>query len=194
MKGNDDKDNLIMLTAREHFLAHWLLWRIYRNDEMARAFYSMCHFSNKGTQRKERIFSSHAYQEARECYSKLTSKRMRKIVDDKNSKFWMRGKKQTPEHIAKIVEKRKINKSYGKQWSSETREKIVSKIKGISKTSEHIKNQLNSRIKNGTTNKGLILISNKSLVKNKLIKKEDLQAYLNNGWIKGRLKSICLQV
>lgn len=27
--GSNDKENLVLLTAREHFLAHWLLVRIY---------------------------------------------------------------------------------------------------------------------------------------------------------------------
>jgi len=29
LKGTDDPGNLIKLTLREHFLAHWLLWKIY---------------------------------------------------------------------------------------------------------------------------------------------------------------------
>jgi hypothetical protein len=29
MKGTDDPNNLIQLTLREHFLAHWLLWKAY---------------------------------------------------------------------------------------------------------------------------------------------------------------------
>lgn len=36
--GTDDADNLVRLAAREHFLAHWLLFRIYRTPATARAF------------------------------------------------------------------------------------------------------------------------------------------------------------
>jgi hypothetical protein len=36
--GTDDSDNLVRLSAREHFLAHWLLYRIYRTPATARAF------------------------------------------------------------------------------------------------------------------------------------------------------------
>lgn len=63
MGGTDDIDNLVMLTPREHFIAHWLLWRIHRNRQTSFAFFSMCQF-RKGD-RKKLIFSSSAYEEAK---------------------------------------------------------------------------------------------------------------------------------
>lgn len=36
--GDNTPDNLVQLTAREHFLAHWLLWRIHRDRSTALAF------------------------------------------------------------------------------------------------------------------------------------------------------------
>ena len=27
LNGSNDKDNLVLLTAREHYLCHWLLWK-----------------------------------------------------------------------------------------------------------------------------------------------------------------------
>jgi hypothetical protein len=38
MGGDNSKHNLVLLTAREHFLSHWLLWKIHKNREMAWAF------------------------------------------------------------------------------------------------------------------------------------------------------------
>ena len=38
MGGTNAPSNLVIFTAREHFLAHWLLYRIYRTPAMARAF------------------------------------------------------------------------------------------------------------------------------------------------------------
>ena len=32
MSGNDDKNNLIELTAREHYIAHLILYKIYPNN------------------------------------------------------------------------------------------------------------------------------------------------------------------
>ena len=38
MGGSNDAENLVSLTAREHFLAHWLLFKVYRSKECALAF------------------------------------------------------------------------------------------------------------------------------------------------------------
>jgi hypothetical protein len=41
--GTNDVDNLICLTAREHYIAHWMLFKVYPNSyKMFNAFYSMC--------------------------------------------------------------------------------------------------------------------------------------------------------
>ena len=40
--GNDDSENLVNLYAKEHFMAHYYLWKIHENDqykhEMLNAF------------------------------------------------------------------------------------------------------------------------------------------------------------
>ena len=36
-----NNENIVYLTAREHFLAHWILWRIYRDRATALAFHKM---------------------------------------------------------------------------------------------------------------------------------------------------------
>ena len=41
--GGDDEANLVVFTAREHFLAHWLLFRIHGDHATARAFRLMVH-------------------------------------------------------------------------------------------------------------------------------------------------------
>jgi hypothetical protein len=60
MGGNSKKDNLVLLTAREHYLAHYLLYKIYQNKEMSSALWFM---SNKNDYR---IFSSKMYEKLRE--------------------------------------------------------------------------------------------------------------------------------
>lgn len=64
--GTNEESNLIKLTAREHFLAHWLLWRIHRNRQMAYAFWRMC-TGNK--QYRYNNISSRMYHEARKSFS-----------------------------------------------------------------------------------------------------------------------------
>ena len=45
--GTDDEDNLIDLTARQHYVAHWLLWRAYNNEPMISAFWFMSHIETR---------------------------------------------------------------------------------------------------------------------------------------------------
>jgi len=56
-----NNQNIVLLTAREHFLAHWLLWRIYRDRSSALAFHKMM----SSTKYQQRINSSRGYEEAR---------------------------------------------------------------------------------------------------------------------------------
>jgi len=43
MGGGNDKSNLVTLTAREHYIIHWLLFKMHRNQEMAFAWHRMTH-------------------------------------------------------------------------------------------------------------------------------------------------------
>jgi hypothetical protein len=46
--GSDEPENLVLLTAREHFLCHWILARIYpKNYKLANAFWMMNSGNNK---------------------------------------------------------------------------------------------------------------------------------------------------
>lgn len=38
MGGSDDTDNLVYLTGREHYLCHWLLYKIHKNSKSAYAW------------------------------------------------------------------------------------------------------------------------------------------------------------
>ena len=68
MGGDNSFENIVRLTAREHFLAHWLLKRIYpKNKSIIYAFYCMNHYKNKKLQGLERKFLSIAYAEAKEA-------------------------------------------------------------------------------------------------------------------------------
>ena len=47
MGGSNQAFNIVKLTAREHFLAHWLLFKIYKTPSMAKAFRLMLDISKK---------------------------------------------------------------------------------------------------------------------------------------------------
>lgn len=64
MGGSNKEDNLIELTAREHFICHWILCRIYpENKKLAHAFWFMSK-QNSPTQQRDYIVSSRTYAEA----------------------------------------------------------------------------------------------------------------------------------
>lgn len=41
MGGTNDASNIIKLSFREHFIAHWLLWKAFQNAQMIHAFWFM---------------------------------------------------------------------------------------------------------------------------------------------------------
>lgn len=71
--GTDNKNNLVRLTAREHFVCHLLLTKIklsqYKHAKMVRAFMFM--LASNGNQ--QRYFSSRNYKKLKEEFAKLQS-------------------------------------------------------------------------------------------------------------------------
>jgi hypothetical protein len=110
MGGSDESDNITYLTAREHYLAHFLLWKIHNNFEMTYAF----RFMNCG---KDKLIGSTQFKRLREEYSKF-------------SKEHLSGRKNTEDQMRKQTEAvrsyyRRIG-SKGKQpakgvWSEEAK-------------------------------------------------------------------------
>lgn len=74
--GSDKKENIVHLTAREHYIAHWLLHRIRPHSQSAGfAFWRMTFPGSKFVERDYKI-SSRAYSEAKEALSKSMIQRM----------------------------------------------------------------------------------------------------------------------
>ena len=65
MGGSNQAFNIVKLTAREHFLAHWLLFKIYKTPSMAKAFRLMLDVSKKP--------HSKTYEIAKTIYAKSLS-------------------------------------------------------------------------------------------------------------------------
>lgn len=66
MGGDDTFDNIIRLSARQHFIAHWLLYKIYGTKELAFAWRAMC-ANPKNTQRQK--VNSHSFKLAKEAWA-----------------------------------------------------------------------------------------------------------------------------
>jgi hypothetical protein len=70
LKGEDIDLNIVSLTAKEHFVAHHLLWKIHRNPPMTKAFMLMCNTKRNGVKYK---ISAKEYQVLKEEFSKSQS-------------------------------------------------------------------------------------------------------------------------
>ncbi len=128
MGGSNDVNNLIKLTAKEHFIAHWLLWRIYKNKEMAFAFHLLVHNNKNHT-----ITSSRVYEEC-----KLAR---RPFIIENNQKYH-KGKelsKEQKEKISEIFKNLKRTKTHC--------DKISKSLTGKPKSDSHRKN-LSESLKN----------------------------------------------
>jgi hypothetical protein len=87
--GSNNKKNIIHLTAREHYIAHWLLYRMRPNSTgTALAFWKMTFPGGKFLERREYKVSARMYSEAKEAMAEA------------NRKLNI-GKKVKPEHLVK---------------------------------------------------------------------------------------------
>lgn len=103
--GSDDKSNLVKLTAREHYICHLLLAKIYNDSKMyAAVLFMQC----KSEDHKRGFrFNSHLYAKMRLAYSNSIS----------GEKHWLYGKSPW-------------NKGKTNCYSEETRLKISNTLKG----------------------------------------------------------------
>lgn len=114
--GSNKKENLVLLTAREHFIVHWLLIRIYSdNRKLAHAFWAMCNL--KGSSLDNRIIpSSRAFAEAKEHRSELG------MSEDQKRK--LRKPKRDSTKMGKYDKRGKNNPFYNKKHTEESKEKM----------------------------------------------------------------------
>jgi len=121
MGGDDSPENVVNLSAREHYIAHALLYHIHRNSKMAFAWFSMCRKSKN----QVRNITSKQYEMAKQKVSKT----MKEKTGPKNSFF---GKKHSENTKQKLREKNK-----GKKKSKSQIENWVEKVAKKPKTKEH---------------------------------------------------------
>lgn len=124
--GNDTKENLVSLTAREHFLCHYLLTKMTSGP----SYYKMCFAFNalrRSSSNQERTLTGRQYEIIRRIVSKARSEFLK-------GNTYNLGKKRAPlsdETKRKISEAKK-----GKTMSEEQRLKISNTTKGRSKSEE----------------------------------------------------------
>lgn len=70
MGGDGSPANLVKLSARQHFVAHHLLYKIYGGSKLANAWYSMCRI---GRGQEERLVNSRMFERVKVIRSELLS-------------------------------------------------------------------------------------------------------------------------
>jgi hypothetical protein len=125
--GSNDKDNLVDLTAREHFICHWLLTKMYTGEAKAKMIYALNGMkrSNEFVQRYETAITSRVYENLKKEFSIAHSATM------KGRTPWNKGIPVTEEQR----EKNRIAAT-GKKFSQEVIEKRSAKIKGQKRSEE----------------------------------------------------------
>jgi len=111
MGGSNESDNLVELTAREHFLCHMLLCEIYpTNNKLRHALFFMA-MGKQIHKNRQYVIGSRTYERLKKEHSKfLTGKKQSKETRDKKSKS-MKGKivsEKTKQKISKVNSGRKI--------------------------------------------------------------------------------------
>jgi hypothetical protein len=99
--GSDKKENIIKLTAREHYIAHWLLYRIRKHSNgLSFAFWKMNFPNSECLEKGNYRITSRSYAEAREALSNAQRRRMTGFkVDKKHLVKWTKNKNNSKKVI-----------------------------------------------------------------------------------------------
>lgn len=138
LDGSDDSSNLVELTAREHFICHWLLTKMTTGEDRAKMIYALNGMkrSNQFAQRYETKITARVYENLKKKFAAIHSANMKgrepwnrgvPITDEQREKNRKAatGKKMSAESISK-----RLAKVTGQKRSQETKDKIRNALKG----------------------------------------------------------------
>jgi len=208
MGGSNDKENLVELTAREHFICHWLLIKMTEGEDRSKMLYALngMKAENKYQQRYHTKITSRVYEKYRIEHAENHSKRM------KGRTAWNKGIPQSEEHKEKnrqaalkrgpkseeTKEKwRKARIGYKDTNETKLKKSLASKGKpkgpqsdehklAISLGGKGIKKKEGHGANVAKANIGCISINKDNTEKK--VKKDTLQSYLDDGWQLGGKK------
>ena len=135
--GSNSNENLALLTVREHFICHWLLYKINPTKENAFSWWMMSN-NNGNKHHKDRwVQTSRKYEYARKAFSdhigeihrhkKLSEEHRKKIsIANSGDKNYMYGRTHSDEHkqYLSTINSGDKNAFYGMTHSEESRIKI----------------------------------------------------------------------
>ncbi len=131
--GTDNSENLVLLTAREHFLAHFLLCKIYPdNTKLLLAFHKM----RSSSTNQQRYYNSRLYTRLKEKLSVIYRERnkTRKVTPETREKL---RRSRTGRPLSEETKKKIGASRRGKSRSEETKKQIAETLKGRKFDEEH---------------------------------------------------------
>lgn len=125
--GSNKKENLVHLTAREHFICHWLLLKFTENSNKSKMVWAFKCLS-MSTKTQKRYINSLAYSNNKTLILEETKKRV--LIAQKKAVEKIKGKPKTEEHKKKISisakkrwkdpkEKENLSNNMKKRWENE---------------------------------------------------------------------------
>ena len=160
MGGNNDKSNLVRLSAREHYVAHQLLFLEYRTSKLAHAWFNMI----RKDPNQERIYTSRQHERAVKAHANA----LRKSMKGEGNHFY--GRKHTQESKDAVG-----RANAGRKRKKEDVEWFVNNVAKAPRTKEWRK-----RISESTS--GLVTIKSTETGKTVRVRKEELSNYDLNIW------------
>jgi hypothetical protein len=206
--GTDEKDNLTYLTAREHFICHWLLVKMTEGQARSKMIYALqgMRAQNNSQQRYETKITSRVYEHYRIEHARIHSETM------KGRPAWNKGIPQTEEHKEKnrqaalkrgpkseeTIEKwKKSREGYMHSDETKLKQSLASKGKPKGPHSEELRIAISLggkgiKKKEGhgdnvrKANLGVVSINKDG--KEKKVKQDTLDQWLAEGWMLGGRK------
>lgn len=146
--GTNDKSNLVLLTAREHFIAHLLLTKFKTGKDRSKMIYALWRLTNGQSSSRKPTYSSRQYEQARhifiqmkkeQVYSPELKAKFALIQKDRWSKISIEDKKIFGDKVSKSkagIESSLKGKTYEEIYKenpskrNERIEKVSKKLKG----------------------------------------------------------------
>jgi len=209
--GSNDKENLVDLTAREHFICHWLLIKMTEGEDRSKMLYALNRMKaeNRYQQRYHNNITARVYERYRIEHAKNHSERM------KGREAWNKGRKLEGEELEQqrertrnrkidpikqaLGQQKRLEKLQGFKHSEETKLKqslaLRGKSKGPMSEEEKLKRSIKQKgIKKSESHASNIkaaVLGNISVNKNgteKKVKKDTIDQWLSQGWQLGGKK------
>lgn len=191
MGGNDDDNNLVSLTAKEHYMAHVLLCKIHPNNApLLYAWNMMSNMNSNKCKHNIRSYQAYKYKSLREafalqCSQKRTGHKHSLETKQKMSASAMgRSSKLKGRTYEEIHGENAAELKLARSNSAKARTDYNSPSRRAKLSARIISDEWKQ--KNSDSKRGRRLFNNGSITK--LIQPEEIQAYLDLGWFPGRHK------